>query len=222
MPDQVYVSLESIGNDASINVEFAKSLLSHPEQARAELFRFEIHRNRYIRGRSLLRVKLGELLATRPDALVIKEMERGKPFIPDHNLAFNVSHSGDLAIYTFSFTLSRLGVDIEKLDREVEWEQLSQHYFTEGERLELQKVSPDKSRQLFFKIWTAKEARMKLTGEGLYLEPSQIDLVFTNQTPSGYRKPEPTSLCLQIFDYSHLNAISAIVADQPFDTLSLV
>ncbi len=222
MPDHVYISLESIGVDSKVNVDQVRSFLSTTEQARADSFRFSQHRNQYICGRALLRLKISQLVAQAPEAIVIEEMERGKPFLPDHSLAFNVSHSGDLAIYTFSFTLNRLGVDIEKLNREIDPDQLSKHYFTEGERRELQTLPPDLKRNLFFKIWTAKEARMKLTGEGLYLEPSLIDLEFNSGTPIAYLKPEPTSLSLKINEYPDLNAISAIAADRPFEILPLI
>jgi len=222
MSDQVFISLDSIGDDSKVDVARGRSLLSITEQARADSFRFVQHQNRYIRGRALLRLKIAKLIARAPEAIVIDEMERGKPFLPDHCLAFNVSHSGDLAIYTFSFTLNRIGVDIETLDRDIDPDQLSTHYFTEGEQRELQNLAPESKLNLFFKIWTAKEARMKLTGEGMYLEPGQIDLIFTNGIPTAYQKPEPTTLCLHINEYPDLNAISAIAADRPFDILPLV
>jgi phosphopantetheinyl transferase len=44
-------------------------------------------------------------------------------------------------------------------------------------------------RELFFWLWTAKEARMKVTGEGLALDPRHIDVAIEAGRPVAYRKP---------------------------------
>ena len=68
---------------------------------------------------------------------------------------------------------------------------------------------PDQS-DLFFRIWTAKEARMKVTGEGLYLDPRDIELTFKEGMPVGYKKPSSPNIVLRSFDLEECNASAAI------------
>jgi 4'-phosphopantetheinyl transferase len=217
MPDEVLISIEPIGDNSNFPVEVGLSLLSTGEIDRSNAFRFQKHRDRYIRGRALLRRKLGEITGASPTEIKIEEEERGKPYVVGEKIAFNLSHSHDVAFFAFSRTLDRLGVDIELLEREVDYEGLSKHYFTEGEYREMQRLSSRQRRRMFFKIWTAKEARMKLSGEGLHLDPRKIDLEFQNGNPAGYYKPGPSNLALQSVEYPEFGVLGSIAADQTFE-----
>ena len=216
MPHEVILSIESIGDDSPIPVDSGAQLLSPVEMEKANSFRFQIHRKRYIRGRALLRTKLGRLLNSSASEIVIEEEKRGKPFVPGSNLSFNLSHSEDLAMFAFSNSLARLGVDIERFDRDSDIEGLSEHCFTPRECRELQELPRAERRVLFFRIWTAKEARMKLTGEGMHLEPREIELTFSKGIPSGFHKPFPGGEILEALQYSEHGAVGSIVADQAF------
>ena len=217
MPDEIFIAVESIGDDSPVSLDEGIGFLSPTECARAEAFRFRVHRERYVRGRALLRIKLGRFMDCSPESIVIGEEERGKPFVTDGDISFNLSHSQDLALLAVSHTLPRVGVDIELVGRDSDFDGLSNHYFSEGECREMRGLPAPQRRELFFKIWTAKEARMKLSGEGLHLDPREIDLEFSGGLPSGYRKPEPGGQFLHLLNYPHLGAVGSVVADQPFD-----
>ena len=221
MAHEVFLSRESIGDDSRVNLESGEQLLSSAELRKANAYRFPVHRNRYIRGRALLRTKLASLLHQDAGEIEIREGKWGKPFVPESDVSFNLSHSGDLAIFAFSNSLLRVGVDLEHLDRETDIEGLSQHCFTPTECRELQALSPLERSVLFFKIWTAKEARMKLTGEGLSLDPKAIELSFSKGVPCGFQKPSPGGEILELLEYSQHQAVGAIVADEPFKILPL-
>ena len=164
MPKVVLTSVEPIGDDCSLDLDVARNLLSAHERERATAFQFDLHRNRYQRGRGLLRTMLGKLLDSPPSHLVIDEEKLGKPYVKESPLSFNLSHSNDLAFFAFSFDLRRLGVDIELTTRDADVHRLSEHYFSAKEAENVASKIDN-----FFRIWTAKEARMKLTGEGLHL-----------------------------------------------------
>lgn len=221
MPDEILISIESIGDDSPIPVEVGVNLLSPAEKARANAFRFPKHQNRYVRGRALLRQKLSRLISVPADKIEIKEEERGKPFLKDEALSFNLSHSGDLAIYGFSTSHRQIGIDLELFDRELDVDGLSKHYFSALECLELNQFPGSEKKEMFLKIWTAKEARMKLTGEGLHLDPRSIELTFRNGVPSGFRRPTPSTQHLLVSHHENLGAVSSIVADDPFSVSSL-
>jgi len=214
---QMIVTLESIGDDSSMNIQEGRAMLSAEEIKQADAYHFPTHRDRYIRGRALLRKKLAEMLSCVPAEITIEKGTYGKPFVRNSGIAFNLSHSEDLAVYAFSDSMDAIGVDIELLDRRVSVDGISEKFFTPGERAELRKVSEMEKSKMFFKIWTAKEARMKLHGDGLNLEPIKIDLVFKEGTPIGFHKPETCDVYLTVREIQRFNAMLSILGTSEFD-----
>ena len=217
-PATVFASLQSIGTDCIVGLDDARSVLSKEELVKAEAFKFDKHRNRYVRGRALLRMQLGELLKCPPETIILKTGKFGKPYETTEQIQFNLSHSGDLAWYGYSFDLPAIGLDIERIDRNLAIEGLAKHYFTADEQEQLSSSPHQNKHELFFKIWTAKEARMKLTGEGLHLDPRDIDLDFRKHQPCGYLVPPPTTLDLRIIEFPEFSAIGSITAERPLTT----
>ena len=87
-----------------------------------------------------------------------------KPYCINYRVHFNASHSGNYTAVAVSD--SEIGIDIESL-REYS-PAVAKKYFTEGE---IEYISAAKQRQQrdrrFFELWTAKEAYLKMTGEGV-------------------------------------------------------
>lgn len=88
--------------------------------------------------------------------------KKGKPYIIGYeNIHFNLSHSGDLVVCAVS--TDEIGVDIEKI-RPVK-EQVINKVCCFDE-LKFLDNSSDKTSE-FIRIWTAKEAFVKRSGDGL-------------------------------------------------------
>ena len=98
--------------------------------------------------------------------------EHGKPSLPDSPVHFNLSHTRDLALAAFSRT-APVGVDVERLDRRADVENLALRYFHPAER-EQMTGDPDPSRA-FMRVWTAKEALLKARGWGISLPLVEMD-----------------------------------------------
>src|SRR5262245_17253393 len=84
--------------------------LSQEEQARAERFRFETDRKRFIAAHGVLRHILAGYLNRRPADLIFGAGDFGKPFVvsgspEESSLRFNLSHSGELALCAVSPSL---------------------------------------------------------------------------------------------------------------------
>ncbi|MCW9047963.1 MAG: 4'-phosphopantetheinyl transferase superfamily protein, partial [Gammaproteobacteria bacterium] len=92
-----------------------------------------------------------------------------------NNIQFNLSHSGNLAILAVCRYHS-VGIDTEHAERKVDWRGISKRFFTTNELQQLDKLTEAEQKQAFFQIWTRKEAHMKVTGQGLYLAPSQFEV----------------------------------------------
>ncbi len=145
-------------------------LLSPDELLRANRYRFERDRRRFIVARATLRKLLGGCLAVAPDAVVFAYARNGKPLIADpaSDIQFNVSHAHERVLYAISRS-HVLGVDIEYLHREVDHDALSRRFFTPREYAELQRIPESGRKHAFLTCWTRKEAVIKATGDGLAL-----------------------------------------------------
>ena len=100
-----------------------EALLQPDESERAARFRFPHHRARYTAARGILRSILGIHLGFPPQNLRFAYGEHGKPGLAEPvgtRLEFNLSHSGDLAVYAVALG-RRVGVDVERIKPEGSW-----------------------------------------------------------------------------------------------------
>jgi 4'-phosphopantetheinyl transferase len=146
------------------------NILNEEEKIKAKRFVFEKHQRRFIVARSTLKIILSNYLKIAPNQIGLKYSSRGKPtLIKDINpdkLEFNVSHSEELAIY--GITRDRLiGVDVEYNRAMGDAEQLAKRFFCPQEYEIIRSLNSPEKEQTFFQLWTAKEAYLKATGEGI-------------------------------------------------------
>lgn len=178
--DEVHVWCASL-NQPSIQVDYLQRFLVADELQRAEQFYFEEHRRHFIVARGFLRSILGHYLDIRPDELRFDYLRFGKPILHSTHgkdlVHFNVSHSGGLVLYAVA-RHRKLGVDIEVLRTNVEFEQLSKRFFSLEEDCRFRLLSSEKKCQSFFEIWTRKEAYIKARGEGLAYPLDQFEVSF--------------------------------------------
>ena len=142
-------------------------LLAPDEIQRAARLRSADDRRRFTVARGMLRQLLGIYLEKAPAAIEFSYGSRGKPRIkrttPVH---FNMAHSGERAAYVISKDRP-VGIDIECLHRDIEFERIARRFFAPAEFDALQKVPSTRRRRAFFALWTGKEAVIKATGRGL-------------------------------------------------------
>lgn len=141
--------------------------LAPAEHARAARFGREILSRRYVLGRALLRWALGNVLGLPPPAVPIVRGARGRPQLEgDTGPDFNVSHTEGVALIGIA-RAGRIGVDVERADRDVRADGLARKFLTTAERSTLAPLSEAERRARFLRYWTCKEAMSKATGEGL-------------------------------------------------------
>jgi 4'-phosphopantetheinyl transferase len=166
--------------DQSIaNVERFSQSLSTDERMRAERFRFEQDRKRFIIGRGLLRTILGSYLGIEPGQLHFCYGMYGKPALAEttgiSTVRFSLAHAHGLALYALSRD-RELGVDLEHIRHVAETEQIVDRYFSEREKAVFRGLAANEKQEAFFTYWTCKEAYLKASGEGLTRPLSQIDV----------------------------------------------
>jgi 4'-phosphopantetheinyl transferase len=153
--------------------------LSDDEKRRAEAFRFEQDRRRFIACRSAVRMILGRDLGSRPSDVRFRYGPYGKPRLdrngPGAPLHFNVSHSEHLALVAVSRE-SEVGVDIEHVRTRPGIPEIIERQFAPAERRALL-CAPEAEHLLrFYRYWTLKEAHLKAAGLGMNHALPAIDI----------------------------------------------
>jgi len=143
------------------------SFLSEKESVKSRRFRFPGDRMSYIAVHGLLRLMLGRYLGIPPETVDITYNEFGKPSVTGYSrqVFFNLSHSSGVSVLGFD-PKNELGIDVERMHEEFEYESIVQLFFTKKEGRYIQH-SKEESRKRFYEIWTRKEAYLKAIGTGI-------------------------------------------------------
>jgi len=117
---------------------------------------------------ALLRGVLAAYLGCEPQRLEFGREPAGRPYLrnADPSLAFNLSDTRGGSVVAVAVGL-RVGVDLERLDRQPPALRLARRYFNPEESAVLERLAPDQQRLAFLHAWTAKESSCKATGSGL-------------------------------------------------------
>ncbi len=181
-PNEIHLWRANLNLPSRI-IKTLANCLSEDEKKRAERFHFEQHRDRFIAGRGILRCLVANYLKISSENIIFEYSDRGKPKIApalnQNNLQFNVSHSQDLAIYGFKYH-KNIGVDLEYIKDNIDYKQLAKRFFTPQELQLINSYPIKKQKIIFFQLWTAKEAYLKATGDGLAGSLDQIEFTLDN------------------------------------------
>jgi len=173
-------------------------LLSSDERDRAASLRTELLRRRFIGARSGLRTILARYLDLSPADVAFVYDAIGKPRLeanlappmlgrpqpaanqtappnPQASIAFNLSHSGELAVVAVT-TGAAIGIDVERLRPVKHLDDLARRYFHPNEMLHVLSQDGTVRLEMFFRCWTRKEAVLKAIGTGVQYPLETLDL----------------------------------------------
>lgn len=157
------------------------SCLSEEERAKGRRFAFPHLQHQYLITRALQRQVLSRYEPSiGPDQWGFDQTDYGKPFITNplrQALFFNVSHTDGLVVIAVS-RQSVLGVDVEYGQRVLDDLPLMRRCFTDAEWQWLMSLSPNAQVQLFWKLWTLKEAVIKAEGKGVSMDLQSFGFEF--------------------------------------------
>ncbi|POR47559.1 4'-phosphopantetheinyl transferase family protein [Bosea psychrotolerans] len=152
-------------------------ILSDDERARADRFHDAKARLAFAAAHSWLRHVLALYTLASASQLRFVETMFGKPILANGHrrqpIAFNLSHSGELAIVAVSAGMA-VGVDIERI-RPVSAE-VAAGCLAPGEIMALAALAPALRNEGFIRCWTRKEACLKAIGIGLNAAPSSFEV----------------------------------------------
>ncbi|PPS45742.1 4'-phosphopantetheinyl transferase superfamily protein [Chroococcidiopsis sp. TS-821] len=175
--DEVHVWRVALDVDATI-VHHLFSTLCATEQQRAERFYLQLHRDRFIVGRGVLRQILANYLQIHPSEINFSYNAYGKPSVvvaDAEPLRFNLSHSQELALIAVTQN-SNVGVDLEFMRNDFPCQEIAAKFFSPTEVAVLRSLPPNLQTTAFFTCWTRKEAFIKATGKGLSLPLDKFDV----------------------------------------------
>jgi 4'-phosphopantetheinyl transferase len=144
-------------------------LLGEQESARAERLLSDAARLRWTRCRGVLRALLGRYAGLDPRALEFSLGEHGKPMLDTpaaEPIQFNLSHSGDLALYAVSGAAA-VGIDVETSRRHVDELGIAARVLGDAAAERLRALDPEARTREFLRAWVAHEAAVKCRGSGI-------------------------------------------------------
>lgn len=153
-----------------------QSLLSDVELQRLARYKIPQKREQFTISRGILRLLLASYTGEDPANLQLKTNLAGKPFLPDSQVRFNLSHSGDHLLLGVTL-FDHIGVDIQEIYPISNMDKIIKGYFSDQEYAFLKSQAPENHLNIFFVIWTAKEAYLKALGDGFTLSPRNVDIL---------------------------------------------
>ena len=156
-------------------IEELRAILSAEETSRMEQLVFQNRAEDYIVSRGVLRKILARYLGLAPESVPIKTYSNGKPYLPGSEIHFNLSHSDGLFLYGLASGFP-LGVDLQRVYPISNTNTIIKNYFSPEEQILLNSANKHLLQDLFFAIWTAKEAYLKGTGEGFQRPPNSFTI----------------------------------------------
>lgn len=149
------------------------SILDVHERQRSERFSNAAKRDEYVRSRWLLRLLLSEYTGEPAARIRLAYLDKGKPYLSEHDLYFSLSHSHGRWIAAFTGS-GRIGADLEPLMPRSGLDSMIRTYFHKEIRELTEQMEPERKLYHFYKHWTQMEAFVKLHGMGQYATMNTI------------------------------------------------
>ena len=158
------------------------SLMSEDKKHKVSRFHFDDDKKRSAIGEMLAKKAVEEFCGVSAEDIILRAGENGKPYAENADVNFNISHSGNLVVCAVHD--KPVGIDVEQI-RNIELK-VAKRVYTHNELFYLFGFNPaeedfclvpdEKMLLRFFELWTAKEAYLKYTGEGILAELKTLEV----------------------------------------------
>lgn len=140
--------------------------LNTEERLRADRLRNPDKAREFVAARARLRQILAGYLGKQPQDLNFHYSRESKPALEGEPfLSFNLAHAGRWGLCALA-RRAHVGVDIERIDPQLNYKKLAEHFFSAAEQAALKDAGAERGRRVFFRLWTRKEAWLKGVGSG--------------------------------------------------------
>ena len=153
-------------------------IVSQEEQKTASTFRTAADARKYVLRHGAVRIILAHYINQSTETIPLLIGPNGKPCLDKEDscsdISFNLSHTSEMILIGIT-KKRRIGVDVVKVDPFYRFHESADYILTSGEKAFLKKIEPSLRYEIFFRIWTLKEAILKATGSTLTMM-KKIDL----------------------------------------------
>ena len=163
-----------------------RAYLSDDEHIKADRCRAPQPQYQFVITRGILRILLSRYSGVPPTELNFASQSQGKPMLATPhslNIQFNVSHTRGMALIVFALE-DAVGIDVEKIDRNVQDHDIAERYFSARESAYLTSLPTSERKYQFFSHWTCKEAYLKMLGKGITGGLAQCELSIDPDQPA--------------------------------------
>jgi 4'-phosphopantetheinyl transferase len=153
-------------------------VLSTSERTRARAFRYREDADRFVAAHGGLRHLLSSYTGLGASDLEFAPGS-GKPALGTPRaraeIRFNMSHSGSVVVVAVAAG-REVGVDVERIGLPIDIGEIARRCFCEAERTLLAGCAAYGMEEMFYTIWTRKEAYVKAVGGGMALDLTAVDV----------------------------------------------
>lgn len=161
-------------HDYAGSIDKFASALTADERERAQRFLQRRDFERFILGRTMIRLVCAGWSGVAPRSLNLRQTATGRPYLAregqpsEHWIDFNIAHTEDCVLIAWSVD-QLVGTDVEAIefDCAVPFRLLAETAFSDDERSALAAVQPSDAALTFYRIWVRKEAILKAEGCGV-------------------------------------------------------
>ncbi len=223
---------QALGNDElhiwHLKLQLDESQANSAQHLLSDIQRDKYHRRsspylkqQYLAGRYYLLTLLGAYTSQEPEEVLLSYSRLNKPSLSNENLniEFNFTDTDGHGMFAFS-RKRQVGVDIECLDRDINFSAIAQRRFTEQE---LDFVMPKNQidHQRCLAIWTRKEAYGKATGQGINFKMNQRNLYEESPNSQAYCFTDEQNLAWTCRQISIGNKYIASVVHEGHENLNI-
>lgn len=167
------------------------ALLSQAEKSRMARFARDELQQKYLLTRAMMRSCLSHYADVAPQDWQFAADNHGKPYLTNapFPLSFNLSHSGERAVLAVAREIP-VGIDVEQISRSRDLVGIAQHFFHSSEAEQITSLSAVEQQNLFFRLWTLKEAYFKARGTGISTGLEKVCFSLTEESITARFAPE--------------------------------
>lgn len=176
-----------------------RACLSSEEIAHAERLTIDKVKKCYIASYGIRRILLANYLGVSSDNLIFQTNAHGKPsldynamiqretsFSADMPVHFNISHSGEYAVFIFSLD-SPVGIDIQQVHSSSYEEMIVKRMFHPDEQMLFSALTQEEKTNLFYRFWTIREAFLKALGYGFSIPSNTFCIEYDKSSENNYK-----------------------------------
>lgn len=221
IPENLLASSPSLSTD-SVHLWFCRldlpkdkhslalSLLNEHQEKKYQRRTKHQQGERYLAARYLLYQFISAYSGQAIEDIEIDYSRLDKPYLKFNpsKLQFNFSDTGGFGIFAFALN-TEIGVDIEHLERQVNFEKVAAKRFTDSENKAIRTNAADSKvcPKRMLSAWTSKEAYGKALGLGINFEMNQVTTYHGEQSIT-YEKSRDVSIARFMAPENHIVSLA--------------